>query len=504
MFRAPSEADLVSPILQKGLRKVDPDLAREMLADHVWKWCGLSSLPMWLRELEVSQKAKQGSYSTRPAYDPAMAVALNPFFAPRESGWYQPSAARHANRMLRQLGLRKGVAKLELASLDVASASFIGRTGLGWPVCSSNPKFKSECLGLSRDLLDHLGDMELAEKFPAILGSRGQPTGLYQCARSRPIWGCSRVIGNLEKMVQIPTFARLNGPQCFAAWQGQRSVDYAVTRLLEFASPANPVLSVDFKAFDASVPRVVINACFDQLTEWFAPSAHQLIRFLQRHFNEVGIMTPEGLRSGRTGGIPSGAVLTNLIGSLANMWVMHYASSALDISVKECQVQGDDGVYVFKQGVNTQHLSLILHEHFGMTLSVDKSLSAGREVHFLQNVHRSSYRDRFGVCAGVRPIMRVLNGMMSYEKFRMGWTPEMNTLRWMQQMEAASAHPCFEAFVDWFSTADEMAKIPLEDLIRRSGGIEAVVSVLGGGAYQNRVQVEDLGKSRVVHMLRKL
>jgi len=503
LFRRPCDRDLVSPILRKDCRKDSPDLARYLLAEQVWDACRLGQLPMWLRDVEVHQRSKHGSFSRRSGYSDSMESVVDRYFSAPPRKWWCPAAARHASRVLRSRVLRKGHARLVPLDLEVAAGTFEGRTSYGWPVLSSKPEWFTAVLDLSRDLLDHLGDMELAEKFPAVLGSRGQPAGLNRLAKARAVWGCSRVIGNLEKMVFVPVFDALAVQ--INAWRGQRSVDSSITRMFGMATPTTPLMSVDFSNFDASVPLEVVNRQFDLLAEWFEPSATQLIRFLQRHFTRVALWTPSGLREGRTGGIPSGSVLTNLIGSMANMWVVEYAAYMVDgNSVKECQVQGDDGVYAFQKPMDTDALSAVLSDHFSMTLSVDKSLIADREVHFLQNVHRASYRDIFNTCVGVRPVMRVLNGMMSYERLKPHWCDEMDTLRWMQQMETASAHPCFRAFVEWFAATDVMAKVPVGDLIAGAGGLGIVSQTLGGGPWMNKIQAEALPKSRVAQVLRSL
>jgi len=500
----PQEVDLVSPLVDLSLANGNPTVCRGHVADEVWDACKLDSLPSWLREAECRQRAKHGSYSLRRGYysDANMRTGIEAFFRCPERLDDCPAARRHANRYLRQRGLLKGVSRLELIDLTQASQAFIGRSSFGLPVMSSNPKYFGEVFNLSEQVLRD-GRPEQILSYPAVLNTRGQPIGPFQKPKTRVVFGCSRVIGNIEKMVFVPVFNRLVTARGFAAWQGQRSVDAAISRIMS-ATATQPILSVDFQNFDATVPNTVIDSVFDLFRDWFTPTAHPLISMLQMHFKECALVAPDQIYVGKVRGIPSGSVLTNLVGSLANMWVMAYASYMLGTTVRDCEVQGDDGVYLFGRDVAPEQLAAVLKDHFGMTMSVEKSYDAFWEVHYLQNVHRHTYVDNMMYPVGIRPIMRVLNGMMSYESFKPGWSGAMDTLRWLQQMETASAHPCFDAFVEWFIQRDKYSTLSIETLIQKAGGVENVNATLGGGAWSNKTPITAMSRSRVVKTINRL
>jgi hypothetical protein len=407
---------------------------------------------------------------------------------------------------------------LEPIALVDAAGDFVGRSNLGWPFISSDPKYLPQALQLSEVLLRDLSP-EAAFCCPAILNTRGQPRGLYQRAKGRVVFGCSRAIGNIEKMIFRPVFQSLTHREGFSAWGGQRSVDDAITYLISKAyGNARALLSMDFANFDATIPSFVLHAQFDILEELFSPSTKSLLRFVREHFIRCRLVTPSGteLHQERERGIPSGSVLTNLIGSMANVWMLLYASHILKNPIEGFEVQGDDGVYLFNEGVDVDLLAAVLKAHFGVEMSVEKSQHAHREVHFLQNVHRYSYSASVVTYddgthtashmanVGIRPIMRVLNGMMSYERFRPNWNAKMDTLRWMQQVETAASHPMFSGFVDWFLGADKYAHLPVSQLIQEAGGAEAVNAVLGGGPWMNKCPVEAIERSRVASEIRRL
>lgn len=514
-----SQTDLVTPLIRDQAKEVGPSLARKNFGDTIWSDLKLDQLPMWLRELEAQQRDKHGSYSDSPGYygPGGLSEGCHAFYQAEPSGAVPSydargnqggcgAASRHANRILRGvLSIKKGLS-LSPISLDAAAADFVGSSNLGWPYFSSDPRFVPMALDLSRHILGDLS-LDSSHLFPAVLNTRGTPRGLFQRAKGRVVFGCSRVIGNLEKMVFRPVFNQVCGPVGFAAWEGQRSVDAAITYMLNEANKKQRTLiSMDFANFDASVPFSVIDRQFDALESMFTPSSLELLRYLREHFKACRIITPSyrELTMERKRGIPSGSVLTNLIGSMANLWMVAYSASILGTRIYESQVQGDDGVYLFEGEVNPDDLAAVLAEHFGVVMHADKSLHAHREVHFLQNVHRHSYRDEFNIAVGVRPIMRVVNGMMSYERFRPNWNGYLDTLRWFQQMESASSHPCFRDFVRTIAAEDIFALKPIDTLISKAGGESFVNSVLGGGPWSNKISVGAIRKSRVAREIQRL
>jgi len=97
----------------------------------------------------------------------------------------------------------------------------------------------------------------------------------------------------------------------------------------------------------------------------------------------------------------------------------------------------------------------------------------------LQNVHRKSFRDRYNMCVGVRPIMRILNSMMSYEKFRPEWNSYLDSVRWAMQLSAAWYHPSFHAFAEWLCDMDSYSELDSTEIVERAGGQANVLNHLG-------------------------
>jgi len=178
-----------------------------------------------------------------------------------------------------------------------------------------------------------------------------------------------------------------------------------------------------------------------------------------------GIIVP-GLASGsfacypgaeRTGGVPSGSVLTNLIDSLVNLWVMYYSAHRLGSRVLFALSQGDDGVYTFQGYPSKADLSGVISE-LGMTMSEEKSMMSTECVHFLQNLHTRRYLID-GLSVGQRPFTHILNSAMSMERDDgKEWNRDCHTIRWLQQWSEGDNHPSFHEACDWLYESDWMCK----------------------------------------------
>jgi hypothetical protein len=494
------DVDLVSPLIS---RSPDPDLGRLSAIKSLRKHAGIDALPLWLRERELAAIEKIGTWSVRMPYtvpvgDGPSLQSLCDSFGGGKPPVIDQGSARQADVFLSQYAPRE---LLQLASLEAAVTSFEGRTGLGWPVISSNPKYLTPVIDLTEEVLgaENIGDDMLT--FPMFLGIRNTPRGLYKTAKARAIYQGSRVIANIEKMVQIPLFNHLRGFPTFCAWESQKSVNHEMTYLME--SIPGPYLSLDYTAFDSSVSYDVMHRVLSVVRGWFTPQSHPVFDAIVRYLTGCTILLPTGFEKGRSGGIVSGSVMTNLVGSLVNLWTMAYTSARDGSRIHAAYVQGDDGVFAFSKRWSFEAMQQIASDDLGMTMSTDKNFISDAEVHFLQMIHRRSYRVE-GQCVGVRPLMRVLNGMLSYERFRMNWSGAMDTLRWLAQMELAADHPSFDSLCEWLLERDVYASLPVDEVIVRAGGALHAQSVIGEWSGSNKPRISNLYRSRVVRNLIRL
>jgi len=352
--------------------------------------------------------------------------------------------------------------------------------------------------------------LEYALRVPSLIGARSVARGPYSYAKTRFISQWSRLLGVPEKTVFIPLFQALSGLPTFCAWQGMKRVDQCVTAFMKCA-PGN-MLSLDFSQFDAHVPFEVIRHVYAIMSSWFEDEYSNLFNFLLTGFLHSGLLCPpphnyvERLR-----GVPSGSVLTNMVDSLVNLWVMAYATALLKGGVKilAAMSQGDDGVYAFSGNPDYNALSRILLDELGMTIKMtpNKNLVSNQEVMYLQNIHRKDYAPG-GVFVGVRPVQRAVCNMMSHEHAPSqkagpdGWMVKYNTYRNLQQVNNAANHPRFEGFCLWHWHRDEYLKIALKKILLRDEEVFKANRLLDVGlGERGKLPVLELAKSPVVAML---
>jgi hypothetical protein len=286
---------------------------------------------------------------------------------------------------------------------------------------------------------------------------------------------------------------------------GPDAVDKVMTQLLGDAQ--NPYLSLDFSGFDASVPFEVIAEVFAILHEWFGESCRDRINFIHRAFVGTGLLVPGALIRDRARGIPSGSVLTNLIDSLVNLWVIAYGAALNGGSILRALVQGDDGVYSFRGLPDITILGPTLESELGMTIkmTIDKNLISSREVVYLQNHHYTDYKVK-GLSVGVRPVMRAVCNMFGHERApaaKAEWLSKYNTYRYLQQANNSFHHPRFRQLCVWLWTYDTgYLREALGRIVRQDAEVAVANNLLNvGDGERGKIAVCDLRWSPVVQTL---
>lgn len=510
-FAESCDADFTTPLIGREYSS-DKDAGRAVCVRSLSDAIMLDELPKPLFVVESGKIPKVGSFSKGPGYSQldhlgvSLQMKIEKYYADRHFKIRSWKAVNYANEFVSSCYDVRRAGKLTPMPLEDAVFQF-NRTGLGFPEFTSDPAFLELYYRLSARIRASGYSLDYVESNPSVLGTRGDSSGPGLPAKKRAIFQRSRVDGNLEKQVQAVLFPKLRNHPRFAAWYGRRYVDIAVTRFMTRGKGA--VLSLDFSNFDATVPFEVIDFIFKILAGWFTPETEPLLVFLCESFKRSSIFVPGGLiTKPRTGGIPSGSVLTNLIGSLVNLWVMAYAAASCGAVIADSMVQGDDGLYRFHGLKSVEGLAECLLTDFGMVLSTDpsKSLYSPNVVHYLQMVHSKEYiRDRLYV--GVRSLIHVLNHAMSREHQRVsGWDGAYHTIRWLQQWEDASMHPSFREACKWLKGHDpNLEKILLKLLLDDRDFLAAAQAALNSGSDSwARIPVASLKVSAVVHELCKL
>jgi hypothetical protein len=462
--------DLTTPLVPD---KDNPTQGRQMRIDEFNSFV-FDGLPDWLEEDEVTQREKIGPFSIMLPFELRKESVLK-YYSPRETN-INGDAAEYASSMLS--GLVKS--RLHHTSLDTAYEVMPRGTNLGLPYPTADQEWRRPTLELAREVGRQGFHWDL---HPAMLFWRGQPRGLEETPKQRNVWGVPHVIILWELTIQRAFLHYVRNDLTFAAWVGTRRVNEGVTTAFRLAD--HGILSVDFSGFDVSVPGSILHEVFNIMRSWFTSASGQIIDFMERSFLTIPLLAPDGIYIGRDGGVPSGQGGTNMIDTLVQIWANFYAAFRMRNEIEFQMAQGDDGVIVFKKPWRVDDYIDAMSE-LNLDVSDSKGGVSDTVVHYLQNVHYIGYQPD-GTCAGVRPAFRVLNGMLSYERFRKAWSGYFDSFRWMQQVNNAQFHPKFEQIVDFEWENDKYVReYTYAELLKEANGLSAVESALGQDSFPPR------------------
>jgi len=421
----------------------------------------MGDLPEWLRTVEVDRMGKISPMSIRPSWIERRPKILADFFEPRPKVELRPDAARYAFQQLVALV----PSKLHAASLETSFRTRTRGRNKGLPYFTTEGEWDGQMFQLAMRIMKEGYPRNDWPAFPWVR--------IQAIDKARLVWGYPGQVVLLERRLLGPVVEYLReNSYTFCAWVGPEEVDLRVTRLFDMAR-GRKIHSIDFSGFDASVSFELIDVVYDALSQWFSRDTIDLIDYCREAFKTVGLITPDGVWVERSGGVPSGSGLTNLVDSFVQYFAMHYVAFELGTHVESILVQGDDGVVLFQDNVDPELLEEKLHE-LGLKMSATKGIHSAVEIQYLQNVH---HRDYFlhGRNRGVRPLMRVLNGMLWYEYKVPHWSGADDTLRWWQQLNNAQWHPSFVEACRFIYDRDYYSRdYSLRTIIEMAGGLDEV------------------------------
>lgn len=483
------DQDLVTPLVPN---RNNPTEGRILRIDE-WESFVFHNLPGYLEDDEVKQKEKIGPYSIMLPYNERR-DSVHKFYQTRSTA-INNDAAEYATSKLSELV----TSRLHATDLDTAFNSMPRGTNLGMPVPTADQKYRRVVLELARSI--GRGGFRAALD-PGLLFWRGQPKGLLEIPKQRNVTGVPHTIILWELTLQRSFLQYIRRDITFAAWVSDDQVNKGVTTALDIA--AHGVLSVDYSGFDVSVPGSILRLVFDVVRSWFSSASRPIVDYMERSFLTIPLFTPEGILYDRDGGVPSGQGGTNWIDTLVQIWATHYAAFRMRNEVQFMMAQGDDGVVVFRRPWSVEDFIDAMSE-LNLDVSDSKGGVSNHIVHYLQNVHSKDYRPN-GTCVGVRPAFRILNGMLSYERFKSKWNGADDTFRWMQQLNNGRWHPNFNQMVDWqWEHDDYLKEYTHQQLLKKAGGLKAVESALGQQSFPyGKTPVSKLERSAVGRRLEML
>jgi uncharacterized protein YdcH (DUF465 family) len=249
-------------------------------------------------------------------------------------------------------------------------------------------KIKDKVCQLSHQLLN-LGLSHLIIDFPITVNWRTQLSSSGKL-KFRQFYPFPVVIACFEKMLFGGIFLHfernLHTPYCFANRYIELRHRYIKWQHYKY------IYSLDFKAFDQTIPNELIVMMLNFLSSKIFLNAKEkavLRTILTYHTSCLVISCVRGLtfmfRKRR--GLMSGSALTNLLGSMVNLFIILYINRVYRLSIdpKSISILGDDIIFVSDRKIELSYLSGVINHHFNMEISVEKSevFSAGERVFFL-------------------------------------------------------------------------------------------------------------------------
>lgn len=381
-----------------------------------------------LLDLERSNRSKFGSRSEQVPWAQRVDSLRDSFSNQDES---------HKPRYKRLIG----ESRLSPATLEEAVERIKIQSSAGLPFLCSKGRAKPTLLS---DL-----DKYLDRRDPCTLLTRTQ-----EGKKTRNVWGYPFADALHEMKFYYPLLNQQKQKKYRAALVSPDTVSECITELILKARSSNRfIYSVDFSAFDASVKFQYIIAAFEYIKSCFAPMFGQFITEICERFYTIGIVTPLAVFRGKHG-VPSGSTFTNEIDSIVQIMIALVNDF---IREDECQVQGDDGVYIML----LDHLQEFKDSftYTGLLLNEGKSFISKDFAVYCQNLFHIDYI-KDDLIGGIYPTYRAINRILFQERFvnfkKQGISgKDYYAIRCYSILENCKHHPLFEELVRFILAREE-------------------------------------------------
>ena len=445
---------------------------------------------------EEEQAAKWGPYSLQDPWSARVEDARDAYFGHKPFRPV-PSALNAAIDDFRALIPSQSLLP---ASVDEILRRGPKTTNLGLPTFSRERRYVPEYVARFDDLDDI---------FPYVAGWRGQPGGM----NPRP-WTKQRILDMADKLdglyggqMVYPIEDALKFLPEFAAWSGLPAVAVAVRDVLRLARDRGvTVFSTDFSGFDTSIPGELLDIALDIHKSFMVREPWGFDKFREA-VTSGALLTPNELWTGRYGYLPSGTITTSVTGTTINRMSAVYISKVLGVDLVAGCYLGDDAVNVYSPQPSVDEIESA-GKDFNLDLSADKQFVHESAAHFLQNGYILQDDGELLQGGGIRPIMRMWNGALSFERRRRPgeWNDFMGLVRLINQLENTKFSEVFERNVKFAVEGDgRLLSMDPREILRRAGGVGRINEVLGFAAFQaTSWSVSGFDEYRTVQYLREL
>jgi len=313
-------------------------------------------------------------------------------------------------------------------------------TNSGLPYYTRKGKIKDK-------LIDNFSDL-ISKEYPCILFTRTQEGG-----KTRNVWGYPVADTLNEMMYYYPLLQHQKKLIWRSALLGPHPVDVNMTNLLLSAqAQGHNLFSVDFSAYDSTVSSSLQGLSFNYISNLFQSKYSGAIDYIYHRFNTIGIITPDGIMSGKHG-VPSGATFTNEVDSLAQ----YIISKSVNLRDDCLQIQGDDGAY----SISDVDLKRLMYnfKRYGLNVNEEKSLISKEYAIYLQKLYHKEYM-KDGLIGGIYSVYRALNRIIYQERYSDFETYDLKgidyySIRTITILENCKYHPLFPELVKFIYNLDK-------------------------------------------------
>jgi len=455
----PNYADVRSPFFSKrtpreAIIDVWSNIVKEVLDAKG------TGIPDFIRELELSELDKAGPVSIKLGLEERL-PGISPYFEKHDISNMNDECWQEAIEETKKI-LPKG--RLRQKSFLNVVISMRKSTNWAFPFClkgTDNWEVYLEFVNY------HVaaGSIEAIFQFPCLLGYRTTSKGPGKLSKQRTVWMFPHCVSIIEKSLVDPLVSALRNKATFCMLAGIDFVAVPITKMLQNASSfSQKALGIDFSAYDTSLNKKIIGGSFEVFKYWFQPEAHFMLDQCMEYLLTCNLLSSDWLYTDRRGSMPSGSAFTNICDSVCHVLIFWYVVKRLKIPLNmyyylALVVMGDDGVW-FIPNMDFTKVKEILAE-LGLTVEESKQTYEYSHTSFCQRNYSLEYVDDSGMCRGVRSTIRTLNGMLSMESFKRGFTPSAHSVRWIMQLENSTESPFYKELVLFSIAGDRMFNLGL-------------------------------------------
>jgi len=215
--------------------------------------------------------------------------------------------------------------------------------------------------------------------------SRGGESVRDEEPKTRLVWGYPVEVLGCEMIYSLPLaegFKTLTNSKTLmtaGSWKELRAHIYKRRKYRR--------LTIDWSAFDTSIPSWLINVAFGILgdnIEWGTfdgkPTSirdrqrwKKVWHFVKYYFINTPICMPDGYCFRKKEGIPSGSSFTSMIGSMCDYIIVNALAFYDEAELFEEKVGGDDSSSEIDKEISLSEWAVTAKRNLGMTMHVDKS-----------------------------------------------------------------------------------------------------------------------------------